>query len=228
MTEVVLPPEAVHTLQFTGTGAFNPDTLAAAHASVDAAIANPEARVFVMRGEGKNFSQGLDLEYLMANPDQSGAFVKATMEFAGRLLTLGMPVVSVVNGHAFGLGAMLVLASDYAVMRRDRGFFCLPEVDIGMTLSVRMNALVRARMTGLAVRDSLLTGARLPAERALALGIVDAVGDEESLDELAITLAMPMLNKPRALLAGLKYGQVQDVVDLIYSDAKDDPIRAPE
>lgn len=217
----------IHTLQFTGTGVFNPDSLAAAHAVVDQVIADESVQLLVLKGEGKNFCQGLDLEWLMANPTEGTQFVTDTMVLVARLLTLGIPVVSQINGHAFGLGAMLVLASDYAVMRDDRGFFCLPEIDIGMTLSVRMNALVRARMSQQALRDSLLTGARLPAAQAHALGIIDRVGSEAELSELALEVAAPMLGKPRHLLAGLKYGLVKELVDLIMSDADDTPIRAP-
>ena len=176
-----------------------------------------------MRGEGKNFSQGLDLEYLMANPEIFGSFVTDTMHLAARLLTFPVPVVSLVNGHAFGLGAMLVLASDYAVMRGDRGFFCLPEIDIGMTLTVRMNALVKATMSARALRETLLTGGRLTGEQARSLGIVDAVGDESELEALALQVSAPMVGKPRELLAGLKYGLQHQLIDLMLSDAADNP-----
>ena len=52
----------------------------------------------------------------MAHQEIFSEFVTATMDLAARLMAFPVPVVSVVNGHAFGLGAMLVLASDYAVM----------------------------------------------------------------------------------------------------------------
>ena len=160
-------PTKVHTIQFSGSGVFNPDVLADTHRQLDAVEADADIQALFMRGEGKNFSQGLDLEYLMANPEIFGSFVTDTMHLAARLLTFPVPVVSLVNGHAFGLGAMLVLASDYAVMRGDRGFFCLPEIDIGMTLTVRMNALVKATMSARALRETLLTGGRLTGEQAV-------------------------------------------------------------
>ena len=114
---------AVHTIQFRGTGVFNPETLADVHEQLDAALANEKTQAVFLRGEGKNFSQGLDLEYLSAHQEIFSQFVTDTMFLAGRMLAFPMPIVSLVNGHAFGLGAMIVLASDYAVMRSDRGFF---------------------------------------------------------------------------------------------------------
>lgn len=46
------------------------------------------------------------------------------------MLTLPMPTVAAVTGHAFGGGALLAMAHDWRVMRGDRGYFCFPEVDI--------------------------------------------------------------------------------------------------
>ena len=216
-------PTKVHTIQFSGSGVFNPDVLADTHRQLDAVEADADIKALFMLGEGKNFSQGLDLEYLMANPEIFGSFVTDTMHLAARLLTFPVPVVSLVNGHAFGLGAMLVLASDYGVMRGDRGFFCLPEIDIGMTLTVRMNALVKATMSARALRETLLTGGRLTGEQARSLGIVDAVGDESELEALALQVSAPMVGKPRELLAGLKYGLQHELIDLMLSDAADNP-----
>jgi Delta3-Delta2-enoyl-CoA isomerase len=219
--------QEIHIIEFKGTGVFNPETLEAVHTELDAVIADESITAVFLRGEGKSFSQGLDLEYLMAHQEIFSEFVTATMDLAARLMAFPVPVVSVVNGHAFGLGAMLVLASDYAVMREDRGFFCLPEINIGMTLTVRMNALVQSRMSPIAVRDCLLTGAHIPAHQALQLGIVDAIAPEEELYTRAVELSEPMRGKPRHLLSGLKYGQNKALVDLIKSDAEDDPITAP-
>jgi len=227
MSEALDLSTQVHTLQFTGTGVFNPDTLAAAHAELDAVLADESIQAVFLRGEGKNFCQGLDLEYLMAHQDEFSQFVTETMYLAARMLAFPVPIVSLVNGHAFGFGAMLVLASDYAVMRPDRGFFCLPEIDIGMTLTVRMNALVGTRMRNKAVRDTLFTGAKIGGEQALALGIVDAVASEDDLAAKGAELCAPMCGKPRHLLAGLKYGQSCDLIDLIFSDDHDGPITAP-
>lgn len=214
---------AIHTIQLTGTGVFNDNTMAAFHAELDAVEANDAIAAVFITGEGKNFSQGLDLEYLMANPDTFPDFVVRTMHMVGRLLTLPVPVVSLVNGHAFGLGAMIVVGSDYAVMRRDRGYWCLPEVDIGMTMSTRMNALLTTRLPLKTVRDTMFTGARIGGEQAVALGIVDAAGEANDLETLAREICAPMLGKPRHLLAGLKHGVNKPLLELFYSDADDGP-----
>ncbi len=213
----------VHRIQFSGTGVFNDQTTAAMHEALDQAEANPSVEVVLITGEDKNFSQGLDLEYLMANQAIFKDFVIGSMHLVGRLLSFPVPVVSLVNGHAFGLGAMIVLGSDYAVMRRDRGLWCLPEIDIGMTLSTRMNALVTAKLPPKTVRDTLMTGGRVGGDQAKALGIVDAVGEQADLEAIGLELAAPIRGKPRELLAGIKHGINRELLELFYSDIDDGP-----
>ncbi|MCH1554065.1 MAG: enoyl-CoA hydratase/isomerase family protein, partial [Luminiphilus sp.] len=146
----------IHRHTFIGEGRFNESSLEGFHDAMLAAFADKEAQVLLLQGEGKNFSQGLDLEWMMSNPSQG--FVVDCMRVVGRMLDSPIPIVSLVTGHAFGLGAMIVLASDYRVMREDRGFFCLPEVDLNMTLTVRMNELVCSKLSPKALRAALLTG----------------------------------------------------------------------
>lgn len=186
-------------------GKFNPDSLAEFNAALDVIDNDNDAKAIILTGEGKIFAQGLDLEYLLTlAPEMFGQFVDDCMVAVGRLLSNGLPVCSAVNGHAFGLGAMLMMASDYTVMRDDRGYFCLPEVDLKMVLIPSMNALVIASMQGKVLRDALLCGARLSGEQALAKGIVDGTAPVDSLIAAVKDLAMPMLGKDRATLAGLK------------------------
>ena len=61
-------------------------------------------------------------------------------ELLARLLEIGVPTVAAIQGHAFAAGAMLALAHDERVMRADRGWSCLPEVDINIPFTPGMSA----------------------------------------------------------------------------------------
>ena len=211
----------VYTLTMNNGGTFNPDSLAAFNAGLDSALADEDASVLLITGADKSFSQGLDLEYIMANPNDAMQFIGDCMRVVGRLLWFPVPVVSVINGHAFGLGAMIALASDYKVMREDRGFFCLPEVDLGMTLTYRMNALVCGKLSGNVLRDVLQTGRRVGGPEAQEWGIVDRAAPLDTLREVALELAQPMCGKNREAVSGLKRGINLDILSVIEGDTPD-------
>lgn len=212
--------DSICVLTMSGTGTFNADSLAAFNKALDSALAQEEAELLVLTGQDKSFSQGLDLDFVMSvgDPAKAMLFVHDCMKMVGRLLTFGLPVVAAVNGHAFGLGAMITLASDYKVMREDRGYFCLPEADLGMTLTHRMNAIVCGKLSGPMLRDVLLAGRRLTGPEALEAGIVDAVCSLDALQQTGIELSTPMRGKKRDALAGLKRGVNADILKVIEAD----------
>jgi Delta3-Delta2-enoyl-CoA isomerase len=99
---------------------------------------------------------------------------------------------------------MWALAHDMRVMRRDRGFFCLPEVDIGLAFAPGMSALIRARLTPATAREAMTTGRRYGGEQALGAGIVDAVADADQLLAAAMDIARPLASKANPVRAEIK------------------------
>ena len=197
-------------------GKFNPDSLAAFHSALDAALADDTAALLLITGRDKHFAQGLDLDYLYsAAPDDAVQFVNDCMRMVGRLLEFPLPVVSAINGHAFGLGFMIAIASDYRVMRSDRGFLCLPEIDLGMTLIPSMNALVTGKLNGSLLRDMLLAGKRIGGEEAVARGLIDACCTLDQVLARAEEVAQPMQGKDRKTLAGLKADMHRPILEVI-------------
>ncbi len=76
------------------------------------------------------------------------------------MLTFPRPTVAALNGHAFAGGGMLALAHDFSVMRADRGYFCLPEADIGIPFTAPMTALIASRIPQPALHEACTTGRR--------------------------------------------------------------------
>ena len=112
---------------------FSPDWLDRVDAALDEIEAG-EPTALVTVANGKFYSNGLDLQWLSANGEKAQWYVDRVHGLFARVLTLPVPTIAAINGHAFGAGAMLALAHDFRVMRTDRGFFCLPEVDIRLLL----------------------------------------------------------------------------------------------
>jgi enoyl-CoA hydratase/carnithine racemase len=208
--------DGIATITMGENATFNPEVREAFAQAVAQVKVDETVKALILTGTGKNFNQGFNLEFLTtADPAESVAHVHQSMLPLGELMTLGVPTVAAVNGHAFGLGAMLVLACDYAVMREDRGYFCLPEIDLGMTLVPSMNALVTGRLSQKAVRDCLFAGGRIGAQQAVDLKIIDEACALEELLEKAAALATPIIGKDKTTLSGLKQDAYQPILDVI-------------
>ncbi|MBJ7340339.1 enoyl-CoA hydratase-related protein [Mycolicibacterium sp.] len=158
----------------------------------------------VTTGTGKFYSNGLDLDWLLAHGDQMQYYVGRVHALFARVLTLPMSTASALNGHAFGAGAMLAMAHDYRVMRDDRGFFCFPEVDIRIPFTPGMATLIQAKLTPAAAVASMTTGRRFGGVDALRLGIVDATAAEDAVTDAAVAMLAPLAGKDAGTLRAIK------------------------
>lgn len=173
-------------------------------AVLDEVESAPLPRALVTTATRKNWSLGFDLDWFAANAELVPRFVAAYHELLARLLTLGAPTVAAVQGHTFAGGALLAIAHDQRVMRADRGYFCLPEVDLGLAFTPGMSALIAARLPANVAHEAMTTGRRYGGSEAQEVGIVnDAVGADQVLPR-ALELAGALADKQAATLATIK------------------------
>jgi enoyl-CoA hydratase/carnithine racemase len=118
------------------------------------------ARALVTTATGKFFSNGLDLDWLFAHADQHEAYVVRVHALFARVLSLPLITVAALQGPTFAAGAMLSPAHDFRVMRAGRGFWCLPEADIGIPFTHGMSALIQARLAPQVAHEAMTTGRR--------------------------------------------------------------------
>ena len=187
-----------------GENRFNADSLAAIEAHLDEVQAAPVPRALVTTATGKFWSNGLDLEWMAANQELLDDFVPRVHELLARVLELDVPAVAALGGHTFAAGAMLALAHDQRVMRADRGFFCLPEVDIGIPFTHGMNALIAARLSPQTAHESMTTGRRYGGTDAQVAGIVDEAVEADRVLPRAIELAASLAAKNPPTLGAIK------------------------
>jgi enoyl-CoA hydratase/carnithine racemase len=187
-----------------GENRFTPDWIASIRELLSsvAAMAPPIALVTV--ADGKFWSNGLDLDWLTNNLDQAPTYLGDAQAVFGQLLTLPMPTVAAIQGHCFAAGAMLSLAHDWRTMRADRGFWCLPEVDLGMPFTVGMDALIRSKLAPAAAVEAMTTGRRYGGADAAAAGIVTIAVGEHEVTERALEIARPLAAKAGAALGTIK------------------------
>jgi enoyl-CoA hydratase/carnithine racemase len=183
---------------------FSPEFLDEIGVHLDEVVGSG-AQGLVTTGGGKFYSNGLDLDWLMAHGDQTQWYVGRVQAMLARVLTLPVPTAAAVVGHAFGAGAMLALAHDFRVMRADRGYFCFPEVDIRIPFTPGMAALIQAKLTPQAAVASMTTGRRFGGDDAASLGIVDSVAGEDAVTAAAVEVLRPLDGKDPGTLGAVKH-----------------------
>lgn len=196
-----------------GENRLHPELLAGLESILDAIEADDAPAALVLTGSAKFFSNGLDLEYMGAHPDEAEAILARVHSLFARVLALDVPTVAAINGHAFAAGAMLALSFDLAVMRADRGYFCLPEADLGLPFTPGMNALLTARLSPPAAHRAMVTAHRFTGPEALAAGIVTDLAPEADLLDRAVILATELAGKPRHGIGAIKRGMYAGVIE---------------
>jgi enoyl-CoA hydratase/carnithine racemase len=159
----------------------------------------------VLTGVDKFFCNGLNLERVMAlPPEEMDVFGRRMAEIHSRFLVLPCPTVAAINGHAFAGGAFLALSCDYRLMREDRGWFSVSEVDVGVPVPAPMMGILQGKLSANTARDALLTGKRYTAEEAVAAGIADGKASMDTLLEQAKSLATQLGTKEPGIFKTLK------------------------
>jgi len=194
-----------------GENRFEPGFVAAVNDALDEVENAAGPRALVTCAEGKCWSTGFDLDWMGEHRDQVDDLLRAAHRLLARVLVYPVPAVAALGGHAFGVGAMLACAHDQTVMRADRGFWCLPEVDLGLPFAPGMDALLRARLPARAAHQAMTTGRRYGGADAQAAGLVDATADADKVLSTAIDIAAPLAGKAGQTLGLIKaqmYGSV--------------------
>jgi Delta3-Delta2-enoyl-CoA isomerase len=193
-----------------GENRFSLDLLADLEAALDQVAATDGPCALVTTGDGKFYSNGLDLDWLLTAGDLAAGYLPAVYRLLGRVLSFPAITVAAVNGHAFGAGALLATAHDFAVMRADRGFWCMPEADLGLPLSPQLLCVLTAKLPRRSLQEAVMTGRRFGGQDALAAGIVHRVAGADEVVADAVKLAAELAGKNRAVLAEHKrllYGE---------------------
>jgi|SRR5688572_26694699 len=183
---------------------FNPDFVGEVSAALDEVVACAPPRGLVTTGSGEFFSFGFDLEWIADNPDAVGDLVAEMHELIARLLELPAPTVAALQLHAFAGGGLLALAHDYRVMREDRGYIGLPEIDVRIAFTPGMTELVKSRLAPQVAHEALTSGRRYTGEEAHAAGIVDELAAADDVVPRAIAKAKRLGGKDPATYGAIK------------------------
>jgi methylglutaconyl-CoA hydratase len=173
------------------------------HRALEQADMDADARVVLIRGAGKDFCAGADLDELLASADRTMQENEASALRLGqifeRIRALPKPVMSLVQGRALAGGAGLATACDLllAAAGAEIGY---PEIQRGFVPAM-VTTLLR-RMVGEKIAlDLILTGRVLTADEALAAGLVTRVVPDRELEGEGLELAGRLAGSSASALA---------------------------
>jgi 2-(1,2-epoxy-1,2-dihydrophenyl)acetyl-CoA isomerase len=179
-------------------------------AALDRVAADNAARAVVITGAGRAFSSGADLKDAgggdftpEGRPDVYKVLTERYHPIMQAIRELGKPVIAAVNGPAVGIGCSLALCCDLIVAARS-SYFLLAFVNIGLVPDGGSSLFVPSRVGMARASELALLGERLPAEQALAWGLINRVVDDERLGEEVAALAARLACGPTLSYAGAK------------------------
>ena len=150
--------------------------------ALDAAEADPQIRVIVIKGADGNFSAGADIKDMAAarnQPDPKKAIYELSCAFGAmvaRFATTPKTIISALEGAVMGGGFGLACASDIAIASHTVKF-ALPETTLGLIPS-QIAPVLLERIGYSEAKRLTVTGARIGAEEAMRIGLVHAVTDD--------------------------------------------------
>lgn len=183
---------------------LNPPWVEGVTSALAEVTASDGPRALVTTGRGKFWSNGLDLDWMGAHSDASPAFLAQVHALFGAFLASGVPTIAAVQGHAFAAGAMLAIAHDRMLMRVDRGYWCVPEVDLGLPFTPGMSALLQARLAPPTAHEAMTTGRRYTGPDAVEAGVAARAHDLDELLDAAVAWAATQAGRAGPTLAAIK------------------------
>ncbi len=182
--------------------AYHEELLRALTAALEQLGGDPAVRAVVIRGAGKHFQAGADLNWLNRlshqGPEENYIASIVTVRFSRTLNELPKPTLAVIHGACFGGGVGIACCVDVALATPD-AIFAISEVRHGIAptpISTYMVDAIGARQT----RRYALTGERFGAEEACRIGLVHEVVREDQMEgRLAEVLDSIILGAPGAI-----------------------------
>ncbi|MFL5843521.1 MAG: enoyl-CoA hydratase/isomerase family protein [Solirubrobacteraceae bacterium] len=174
--------------------ALSPEVMDQLADALEAADRGGEARVIVLAGDERAFAAGSDIA-AMRDRTFAETLTHPTARFWPRLAAIGLPMIAAVSGYALGGGCELALACDM-IVASDSAVFSQAEITLGIIPGGGGTQRLTRIMGKQRAMELVLTGRRVSAEEALALGFVNRVVPGGAWLDEALALAATIAAHP--------------------------------
>lgn len=185
--------------------ALNNEMLAAIMGALDVIELDPAVRAIVITGAGRAFSAGADIKdfqkHMRAGPTEAVInFMRPGHRMTRRVESFPKPIISAVNGIAFGGGCELVEATHIS-FASEAATFSKSEVNIGIIPTFGGTQRLPRNVGRKAALELILSGRVFDASEAARLGLVNHVVPAAGLLDAALAFAAELATKPPLTLA---------------------------
>ena len=210
-------PVTVATIAHPPANAISAAVIAGIREAVQAAVASDDCRVLVITGDGERFfAAGADVSEFATS---GAAGILAGQKLTSEIEDCRIPVIAAVNGMAFGGGCEIALSCDLR-FASSNARFGQPEIKLGIIPGWGGTQRLPRLIGRTAAMELLLTGDPIDAERALALGLVNAVVAPGELQDKVFELADRVASQAPLAVAAIKQA-VHTGIDVPILDALD-------
>ena len=139
--------------------------------------------VVILTGRQGIFSAGFDLSVFDQGPESLLEMMTTGAELAKRVMAFPTPVVTVCNGHAYPMGAFLMLSADIRIGARGPYKIGMNEVAIGITVPLFAIEIAKHRLTPAYFNRAVVNAEMFSPDEAVSAGFLDqAVPEQDLLD----------------------------------------------
>ncbi len=223
--EIIEDNIVILTLSHGATNSITLDTVKAIDKAVNRVNSEDALKGIILTGEGRFFSSGFHLPDFIGfkSVDEIDKWFTQEEELLINYFTCEKPVICAMNGHSAAAGLIWAFASDYRlVTNHPKIKLGMSENKIGLPLSVAQSAAVRYGLNSdRAFRDVMFFGDMVGVEKALEIGIVDEIVEEDQLLVRAKEIIVTWIDNPNRPFIPMKQMAKEKTVKEIRESLKD-------
>jgi len=198
--------------------ALNHELIDAMNEALDKA--EQEAKAVVILGREGMFSAGFDLKALAKGGQQAADMLDKGMALVTRMYGFPMPVISACEGHAIGMGAFILMASDNRLGANTEYTVNLPETAIGMPFTPVLMSLIKDRIHSAQQTIAVIQSKKYTPAQAVDAGFLDQLVEQDQLLSSAMELAQELIKLPAAFYKTNKLDLRSDKLKIMQDSLK--------
>jgi len=198
--------------------AMNHEFIDGMNAAFDKAEA--EAKAIIIHGREGMLSAGFDLKALAKGGDQAAQMLEKGMALMTRMYALPLPVITMCEGHAIGMGAFILMASDNRIGADTEYTVNLPETAIGMPFTPVLMSLIKDRIVNTEQTIAVVQSKKYTPAEAVQAGFLDQLVPADKLLDSAIALAKQLSELPKAFYKANKLDLRGDRLEVMRASLK--------